>query len=261
MEQEFSSINFSEIILSLTERVDAMEHLLENLILRDAHRAFYFNSPEQIPSNKVLSLLELKKMLGKMNGRVPDSIVQKLNHLPDTFGVDSPPEPGLVKSLLEVLQWSLRSNIVGEKESLTVISDESHLNLPQEVPSLSGANRRDDRIFKEVYESILYEGKIQDAFEDLKILKTKYSENSQIDELYFLSLHELNPQELLQIISKLNKKSLIASRIEIEILGEEGNFTDAYDKLEKFFIDFPNESGVGISLEAYLLFLEWRTIS
>lgn len=244
--------------LSLAERVDAIENLLENLIFRDAQYAFKFNTQEE--SQKGISIQEFKESLRKLGSELPGNILLKLDSLPDTIQLsrDFPENKDLVLTLLELSIWHFKhfktEFPISEVEEI-LVQDIS------EVPDISGLNKRDLRIYREIYESIFVDYKIRDVFQELTELFSKYPDKTEIKDLYYTALRELDSVELLKILYNKKNYSMLESRFLIEILGEKGDYSSAYDRLDKFTIEFPDNVAISIALEAYLLFLEWKSSS
>ncbi len=122
-------------------------------------------------------------------------------------------------------------------------------------------NRRENRIFEESIDTIFHKNKPLDALEDLTLLYKKYPRSKQVSEMYFFSFKEKDALVLLKILETIPDKSFTEHRIFIEILGEMDRFNDAYDELEDLSQKFTKEEDQIKSVEAYILFLEWKKTS
>lgn len=241
---------------SLSDRVEAIENLLENLIMRDAQAAFKFYHEKELSGG--ISILEFKKSLLKMESRLSKNVLQKIEALPDYLTGELKENSDLVLPILELLFIYLKTF-----SGSTIVSDLEELQHQEtrEILDIEGINKRDSRIYKEIYESIFYDYKIKEIFSDLSDLYSKYPDKQEIKDLYYISLKEINQDELLKILMSKKSHTLMEARFLIEILGEKGEYSTAYDWLEKFSKDFPENLSTSIALEAYLLFLEWKTTS
>jgi formylglycine-generating enzyme required for sulfatase activity len=122
-------------------------------------------------------------------------------------------------------------------------------------------NRRETRIIEESIDTIYHKNKPLDVLEDMELLIKKYPNSKKVSETYYVALKEKDPLFTLKILESIPDKSIIEHRILIDILAELTRFNDAYDELEDMNNKFPNELGMLRSVEAYILYLEWKKLS
>jgi formylglycine-generating enzyme required for sulfatase activity len=122
-------------------------------------------------------------------------------------------------------------------------------------------NRRENRIIDESIDTIYHKNKPLDVLEDMELLYKKYPNSKKVSETYYVALKEKDPLFTLRILESIPDKSIIEHRILIDILAEMNRFNDAYDELEDMNNKFPNEQGMLRSVEAYILYLEWKVLS
>jgi formylglycine-generating enzyme required for sulfatase activity len=122
----------------------------------------------------------------------------------------------------------------------------------------SSLNRREFRIIEEALDTIYNKNNPLEVLEDIELLLKKYPNSKKISETYYIILKEKDPSETLKNLESIKEKSSIEHRILIDILAEMNRFNDAYDELEDMNNKFPNESGMLRSIEAYILYLEWK---
>jgi len=122
----------------------------------------------------------------------------------------------------------------------------------------SSLNRRETRIIEEALDTIYNKNNPLEVLEDIELLLKKYPNSKKISETYYVVIKEKDPSETLKNLESITEKSSIEHRILIDILAEMSRFNDAYDELEDMSNKFPNESGLLRSIEAYILYLEWK---
>jgi formylglycine-generating enzyme required for sulfatase activity len=128
-------------------------------------------------------------------------------------------------------------------------------------PKESILNRRESRILEESIDTIYHKNKPLDVLEDIELLFKKYPNSKKVSETYYIALKEKDLLFTLKSLESIPDKSIIEHRILIDILAEMNRFNDAYDELEDMNNRFPNELSTLRSVEAYILYLEWKNLS
>jgi formylglycine-generating enzyme required for sulfatase activity len=128
-------------------------------------------------------------------------------------------------------------------------------------PKESILNRRESRILEESIDTIYHKNKPLDVLEDIELLFKKYPNSKKVSETYYIALKEKDLLFTLKSLESIPDKSIIEYRILIDILAEMNRFNDAYDELEDMNNRFPNELSTLRSVEAYILYLEWKNLS
>jgi formylglycine-generating enzyme required for sulfatase activity len=162
------------------------------------------------------------------------------------------------------LELNLSSLQAQKIEKELMIQIRRHVFSPSSLGDLSKAstlNRRENRILEEAIDTIFHKNKPLDALEDLSILYKKYPRSKQVSEIYYFAFREKDSIAVLKILESISEKSITEHRILIEILAENDRFNDAYDELEDLSQKFAKEEDQLKTVEAYILFLEWKKTS
>ena len=143
-----------------------------------------------------------------------------------------------------------------DKQSRRNITSESIIKSQTQDENL--LNRRETRILEESMDFILQEDRSVEILPDLEELIQKYPSNKKVSEIYAFALKDIDLYRALSYLKNIKSKTIIESRIFIEILGELQNFNSAYDELEILLKTHPNDNKQITILEAYLNYLEWK---